>query len=216
MLKRVAVTTATLMLIGATSALAVTKGSSIFAIQVGGGTADLLEPSNTAPTYAPAYDHSENRVRGQYMKMLSDDYAFAVSAGIGFFGEENKPGAGAPAATPTRKYTQSSMYFRVGGDRVVNVGERAFIYFGPGVEFWSGKAEFKGYYPATVETEPVTRISFAGRMGGGMMIGENWGLTGDIGHKIGIASGDDRGAKTSWMPSSFDGHGGLFFSFGGK
>jgi hypothetical protein len=52
-------------------------------------------------------------------------------------------------------------------------------------------------------------------MGGMMMIGPNWGLSGQIGHKIGIASYEEKGGKTNWMPSSIDGAMELVFSFGG-
>jgi hypothetical protein len=217
MTKKIALVTLVLMSAFAASALAVTKGTGIYAIQLGSGTADLYDPSSAGTSgYISAYDHSELNVQGQYWRMLSDDYAFALSGGVGFFTEENEPGTAASPGDPTSKYTQSSFHIRAGGDRVANVGPRAILYFGPGFEYWSGKAKFEGFGGPTRETENVTRISLAGRMGGMMLIGPTWGMTGDIGHKIGIASAEDQGAKVTTWASSFEGHGGIFFMFGGN
>jgi len=200
----------------ATPALAVGKGSCMLAIQLGSGTADLYDPSSAATSgYITAYDHSELGVRGQFWKMMSDDYAVTLAGGIGFFSEEDEPGTAASPGDPTDKYTQSSYHVRVGGDRVVSVGDRATLYFGPGVEFWNGKAKFESG-TTSVETEGVTRISLAGRMGAIMKIGSNWGFHGEIEHKMGHASAEDRGAKVTWWPSSVGGHGGLLFMFGGN
>jgi hypothetical protein len=58
------------------------------------------------------------------------------------------------------------------------------------------------------------RISLSGRLGGHMMIGENWGLTLQGGHKLGRASYEEAGSKTTWWPSSMDASGGLLFRFG--
>jgi len=137
-----------------------------------------------------------------------------VAGGLGFFSEENEPGTAASPGDPTVKYSQSSFHVRLGGDRVVDVGERATFYFGPGVEYWSGKAKFESTPPA-VETENVTRISLAGRMGAIMKMGSSWGFHGEIEHKMGYATAEDTGAKATWWPSSVGGHGGLLFMFGG-
>jgi hypothetical protein len=48
------------------------------------------------------------------------------------------------------------------------------------------------------------------------MIGPKWGLSGQIGHRIGMASYTEKGAKSSWWPTSLDGAMELIFSFGGK
>lgn len=200
----------------AAPALAVGKGTSMFAIQLGSGTADLYDPSSASTSgYISAYDHSELQVRGQFWKMMSEDYAVTVAGGVGFFSEENEPGTAASPGDPTDKYTQSSFHVRLGGDRVVSVGERATFYFGPGFEFWNGKAEFESG-TTTLETEGVTRISLAGRIGAIMHMGSNWGFHGEIEHKMGRASAEDTGAKATWLPSSVGGHGGILFMFGGN
>lgn len=78
------------------------------------------------------------------------------------------------------------------------------------------RAKFEGFGGRAVESASVTRISLSGRMGGTMMIGSGWGLTGAMGHKIGHASAEDQGARATWWPSSFDAQGGLVFVFGGN
>lgn len=207
---------ALLLAVVAMPAHALTKGTSMFAIQLTNGTADLYDPSGVGGGYITAYDHSEIGVQAQFWSLMSDDYAFTVAGGLGFFGETDEPGTNAAPGDGDFKYTQSSFNVRVGGDRMVSIGDRAVVYFGPGIEFWSGKAKFETAGSPTVETENVSRISLNGRLGGTMMIGKNWGMTGHVGHRIGHASAEDQGAKATWWPSSFESAGGLVFTFGGN
>lgn len=208
------------LLLPASSALAVGKGTSMFALGFSNGTADLYSPDGGG--YISAYDHSETGVQGEYWLMMTEDYAFTLSGGVGFFSEKHEPGTGSSPGDPDRKYTQSSFNVRIGGDRVAKVGERAMVYFGPGVEFWSGKAKFENFGivspPAadTYETESVTRISVSTRIGGHMLLGEKWGLTCHLDRKFGYASAEENGAKATWWPSSMGASGGLLFLFGGE
>ena len=216
MLEKTALAAIAMLALFASSALAATRGTTMLAIQLGSGTADLYDPSDVTTTgFISAFDHSEIQAQAQCWKMMSDDYAFVISGGFGFFGEENEPGTAAAPGATTFKYSQTSFNVRVGGDRVVSVGDRASLYFGPGIEYWNGKAKFEGSGP-TVETEGVSRISLSGRIGGIMNVGSNWGLALDMGHKLGRASAEDRGAKATTWASSFDAHGGLIFQFAGK
>ena len=192
-------------------------GDTFFALQFTSGTADLAtEASSSFSGFAPAYDHSEWGFKGELWNMMSEDYAFNLSAGIGLFNEENKPGDNSFPGDGVFKYSQSSWQFRVGGDRVVALGDRSYVFFGPGIEYWSGKAKFEGYFPSlpSYETENASRISLSGRIGAHTMIGESWGLTLQAGHKLGRASYEEAGAKTTWWPSSMDASGGLVFRFG--
>ena len=207
---------ATLAFTTAASA-AVHKGMTWVAFQLGSGTADLYDPSGVGSSgYITAYDHSELDAQVQCWKLLADDYAFAISAGVGFFNETDEPGDAAPPNSNDFTYQQSSFNIRIGGDRVVSLGDRAVLYFGPGFEYWSGKAEFDDGSGPSLESENVTRIGLAGRVGLIMNIGPNWGFTGSIGHKMGRASAEDGGAKATWWASSFDGQGGLVLMFGGQ
>ena len=205
------------MVVATTPALAITPGSSMFAIQVTNGIADLAGPE-AGSGYIGVYDHSEWGVQAQYWKMMGADYAFNISGGASWFSEVDEPGDNAVPGDSDIEYTQKSWNVRLGGDRVVKVGERAAIYFGPGIEYWSGSAEFVNVFPGlpNVETPTTTRISLYGRLGGVMTIGKSWGLTGHVGHRVGYATAEEAGAKATWWPSSFDGAGGLVFMFGGS
>ncbi len=210
---------ALLVVVYAPAAVALGKGTSMLAIGLGNGTADIAGPGDG--TYAQAFDHSENSVQAQYWNMLTDDYAFTIAAGYGFFSETDAPGDSL-AGAPDLKYSQTSFQVRIGGDRVVKIGERALIFFGPGIEYWNGKAKFENFGlvapPAVdeLETESTSRISLSGRIGGVMLVGPSWGLTGNVGHKIGYATVTELGSKTTWWPSSMDAGGGIVFMFGEK
>jgi len=216
-------TAALLLAVSASVAVAAESYKTKFlAVQLTSGTADLATlspfPGNplAPPVSAPAYSHSEYGFKAEYWNMMGSEYAFNISGGVGFFGEQDKPASTAPSGTGDFKYTQNSWNIRVGGDRMLAVGDKSFIFFGPGIEYWSGKAKFedKSGSGATYETENVTRWSLGARIGGNMMVGPTWGITGQVGTKIGYASYKETGAETTWWPSSMDGSLGLVFKFG--
>jgi hypothetical protein len=216
------ITAALLLVVSASVAAAArTTETKFLALELTTGTADLASLSPfpggaTAPVAAPAYDHPEYGFKAEYWSMMGPEYAFNVSGGIGLFSEEDKPASTAPAGTGTFKYTQSSWNVRVGGDRMLAVGQKSYVFFGPGIEYWSGKAKFedKTGTGSTYETKDVTRVSLSGRIGGNMMVGPTWGITAQVGAKIGHASYKEGGAETTWWPSSTEGNVGLVFKFG--
>jgi hypothetical protein len=219
MRNRILAFTTMLLLCAAPSAFALGKGTSMLALQLTTGTADLYDPSGLTTTgYIGAYDHSEGGLGIEYWNMMGDDYAFAIGINFGSFMETDQPGQGAAPGSPDLEYSQSSFSVRIGGDRVVKVGERAVFYFGPGFQYWNGNATFDGFGgPGTsVETESVTRFGLDGRIGATMMIGTGWGFTFQTGHRIAYASAEQDGAKATWTPSSNYSNGGLLFTFGGK
>ena len=200
------------------SAAGATK-TKFLALQLTSGSADLASlspfPGNPGnpPLSAPAYDHPEYGIKAEFWSEMGPEYAFNISGGVGLFGEEDKAASGAPAGTGTFKYTQSSYNIRVGGDRLLSVGDKSYIFFGPGIEYWSGKAKFEDTTSPgfSYETKNTTRISIGARIGGNMMVGPTWGITGQVGTKIGHASYKEDGAETSWWPSSMEGNVGLVF-----
>ena len=211
---RIALVCCTALLL-ASPALAGLKGSNLFAIQLTNGTADLYDPSQPSSKYISAYDHSEIGAQAEVWHFMSDEYATTVSVGMGMFAETDKPGNNPPASDKDFKYTQSSFSVRIGGDRVVAIGDHSLIYFGPGIEYWSGKSKFDtGTAATTYESGNTTRISWSGRMGGIMKLNDAVGLGGHIGHKLGMASATDLGRRASWWASSFDAAGGVYFGFG--
>ncbi len=203
------------MLSLATSAFALGKGQSTFSIQIGTGAADLIGRSAPGEYITASPQVPELEPRLEFTKMIKDDYAFNFGVGLGFYSETDKPGDANTPGSPDRKTTVSSFFVRVGGDRVVNVGDRTTLYFGPGVEYWSGKYKFE-VGSLTDESESTMRISLAGRIGGTMMLNESFGFTCNASHRIGIASAEWDGAKANWTPSSTGASGGLLFVFGGN
>jgi hypothetical protein len=209
-MKRLRLAVVLVGMLAAATAFAGDASEGLIGIQITNGTADLYSPDDPADiNYLSAYDHSEIGVGIQYWRLMSRDYAFTFSAGIGTFSEKAEPGTNAGSGAPDLEYTQSSWNVRVGGDRAVKVGERAIFYFGPGIEVWSGKAKFEGYFPADYETENVMRVGLSGRVGGVMLLSERFGLNCQIGRYVGMASAEEAGAKTSWWASGFQASGGL-------
>jgi len=213
-MKRLLTAFATVCLLGWTGSAQ--AGQQMVSIGFMHGTADLA--ANDGAGFNAAYDHSELGGRLEYWNMLREHYAVNFQANVGFFSETDKPGTGASPGDPEGKYTQSSWSVRLGGDRVYSPLENTKVFFGPGIEFWSGKAKFEdiGGFSGTYETESVKRFSLHGHVGSIMMLGESWGLTGQLGHRIGVATYEEQGAKSTWWPSSIDGAMGLIFSFGVK
>jgi opacity protein-like surface antigen len=216
MLKRFIASLALIALLASAAAASDNPHTIFIGLQLQGGTADLAVEDGTG--FAPAYDHSEMGFKFEYWNLMAADYALTAAGGIGFFSEENKPGINSIPGDVTGTYSQSSWNIRLGGDRVVKVGDRAMLFFGPGIEYWTGSAKFEdiGGLIGTVESKKVKRISLSGRIGAHMMIAENWGFTLQAGHKLGHATYEEAGAKSSWWPSSMDASGGLVFKFGGN
>lgn len=196
--------------LAATAAFAAEGSEGLLGIQITNGTADLYSADGGG--YISAYDHSEIGIGLQYWRLMSRDYAFTFSAGIGMFSEKNEPGTGAAPGSTDFEYTQSSWNVRIGGDRAVKIGDRAILYFGPGLEMWTGKAKFEGagFSPA-YETENVTRFGVSGRVGGAMMLSEAVGFNCQVGRYVGYASAEEDGAKATWWPSGFQASGGIVF-----
>lgn len=206
-----------LLIAAAANAAPIQKGTSILAIQITEGTADLISPGSLG--YVSAYDHSELGVQVQYWRLVHDDCAFNLSGGIGFFKETDEPGSTASPGGEDFKYTQSSWQVRVGMDRVAHLSDRIHLFAGPGLQVWSGKAKFSGGpFPAgpEVETGKTLRFAAQGRIGLHVKMGESAGVFAQLGHYFGYATAKDEtdeDAKAKWWPSGHDGAAGLAFTF---
>jgi len=179
------------------------------------GVADLASKQGTVNS---AFASPEIGGRFEYWNMMKENYALNFNASFGFQSESDKPRSDAPANTPEGKFTTTSWSVRLGGDRVWKPLPNTIVFIGPGIEYWTGKAKFEdaGGYAGTYETESVTRVSLHGHTGAIFMMGSNWGLSGQIGHKLGYASYEETGGKTTWWPNSLDGAMELVFTFGGN
>ena len=204
------------VLLTAGSAAAAGKGTSLLSIGLSQGVGDYAGPADGS-AYITAFTASEIGVSGEYWYMFASDYAFAIQGTYGFSSETDKPGTNATAGAPEMKFSTTSFKVRIGGDRVGKIGDRFVWFFGPGLEFWNGKAEFEnfGFSTPTIETESTTRFGINGRVGGVMMLSDAVGIQGQVGNTLGYATAEDEGAKATWYPSSFHASWGLRFAFGG-
>ena len=216
-MKRAVVTLFVLCLLGfATTGWAMGKGGSVLAIQIGQGTADVVDTDLSGGAWQPV-PQPEINLQAEFWHAFSDDYAFNVSGGAGYFNEKREPTSANKSTNPTITVTVTSYRFRVGGDRFGQIGDRLTVFLGPGIEFWSGKGkeEYSGAGATPTETGPNTnRFGLGGRMGGFLKLSEQMSLVGHIGHTWGYASVSKDGGKTTWWPSSFEGAGGIAYNFG--
>lgn len=185
------------------------KGNSILSFQLTTGVADLATIEDDG--FITAYDHSEWGGQVQFQHLMSDEWALALSAGVGTFKETNEAGTNAPL-TSDFVYKQSSWQFRVGADRFVHLSPTFHLFMGPGIQYWSGKAT-RDDGTIERESERTKRIALNGRMGANIALGDSFGLEGHIGHYFGFANAKDTGAKASWTPSGLESAAGLAFKF---
>jgi hypothetical protein len=191
------------LLLGSVSnAGAIGKGASMLALELTTGTADLSEFATDGSFFV--YDVPEVGVQAQYWRLLSDDYAWTLSVG---WGASRQNVTSSPTFTE-ETVKHSSFNVRLGGDRVVEVGSRALMYGGPGVEYWVGKSQFGGF--------TSTRLGLSARLGATMKINETFGITAHVGPRIGWAKSDSdlEPTKASWWTGSFEGTMGVAFAFG--
>jgi len=197
------------LVVPAGSASAAGKGGSMLSIGLGQGVADGYASAVVgAGGYLAPNTRPETNAGLEYWYSFSDDYAMALSGAYGF---SSMKWEGAAAADPEIKATGKSFKVRLGGDRMGKVGDRLTVFMGPGIEYWNGKEKLKVGSTET-ESKSVSRFGVSGRIGGFMMLTETVGIMGQVGHTFGFASVKD-GAKTTWMPSSFNASWGLSFGF---
>lgn len=188
-------------------AAALEPGTLIVGVQAVSGTADFVSPP--AP-HLSAYDHGELGLQGSLWYLLDESWALAVSGGASRTREANH----APGAV-SRYYQQRAWNARAGLDRMVPVARDVILYLGPGVEYWTGHANFIGYYPGQprVEAPEVTRYSGSGRCGALLVITDSFSLTGQIGYRMGYATATAGGAETGWYTNGYEAAAGIAFAF---
>jgi hypothetical protein len=200
------------LLVFPASAQGLTKGSTVLSFQLAHGDGDFVTPE-AGTGFITAYDHSEWGGQAQVQHLISENWALAVSFGLGTFKETNEPGSAAPPATTDFEYSQSSWNVRLGFDRVAHITPEFHLYAGPGIQVWSGKAKFDDGTNPEIESESTSRLALSGRLGAFVSLSESIGLNGHLGGYIGRASADDAGAEASWTPSGHHGALGIGFQF---
>jgi hypothetical protein len=197
---------ALLMLPALASAASLEKGSSLLAIQLSRGGADL---TGDGGGILIAFQRPEVGIQGQYWYFMAKEYAVNVTGGIGYFKETETAD---PNVNVDLTLSSSSWQFRLGGDRFAQVTDKLQIFAGPGIQIWSGKAKAEDPF-GEVEGPSTTRYALSGRMGAHILIGENFGLMGHLGQYWGYATASDGAMETKWLPSSSEGAMGFSFAF---
>jgi len=197
---------ALLMLPVLASAASLEKGSSLLAIQLSRGVADL---TGDAGGILIAYQRPEVGIQGQYWYFMAKEYAVNVTGGIGYFKESDTAD---PTLSQDFTQTVSSWQFRVGGDRFAQLTDKLQFFAGPGIQVWGGKATAKDP-TGEIEGPSTTRYALSGRIGAHILIGENFGLIGHIGQYWGYATASEGEMETKWLPSGSEGAMGFSFAF---
>lgn len=190
----------------AAPAAALEAGTVVVALEATSGTADLVAPSGP---YLSAYDHGEVGAQLHGWYLVNDAWALAASGGIARTREANRA-----TGSANRYYQQRAWSARVGMDRMIPVSDDALLYFGPGVEYWRGHANFIGIYAQNlVEAAEVTRWSGSGRMGALLVLTDSFGLSGHIGFRMGYATASEGGAESGWYTNGYEAAAGVAFAF---
>ena len=190
----------------ASPAAALEPGTVLLALEATSGTADLVAPGSP---YLAAYDHGEVGAQVQGWYLISETTAFTLSGGIARAREANRV-----ANQASRFYQQRAWSARAGLDRMIAISDDALLYFGPGLEYWTGHANFIGYFPEPfVEAPEVRRWSASGRFGAMMVLTDSFGLTGHIGYRMGYATASRGGADTGWYTNGYEATAGVAFAF---
>ena len=186
-------------------------GSSIFSLQLTSGVADLTSPQ--VANYRVATSHPEMGLQLRYDYFISDETAWNLAGGIGFYRETDTPAATAPANAADIHRTESSWQITLGIDRVAHLTTQYHLFAGPAIQLWSGRAKvspaaFGGPFPgpafpgaASTQVDDAVRLSIIARIGVHLRLGDTWGGYGQIGHYWGWASAAEGGGDQHWWPS---------------
>jgi len=198
----------TVALAGPACAASTAAGASILAIQLSRGVAEYAFPAS-----GEIFNHSELGVQAQYWYFLREDYGVNFAAGIGYFKESSTTDPGILLGS-SEGQTINSWQVRIGGDRFAKLSDKLHLFAGPGIGLWSGKSKFTVDGSTTSETPTVFRWTLSGRIGTHILMGENFGLIGQVGQYWGYATAEDGdGFKSKWLPSSSEGAMGFSFGF---
>jgi len=201
---------AVLVLPALASAASIQKGSSILAIQLSRGVADLTGGGGNGTLIT--FSMPEVGVQGQYWYFMADEYAVNLDAGIGYFKESDTAD---PSVLGSEDFTRTanSWQVRIGGDRFAKLTEKLHFFAGPGIQVWGGKVKDKYAVSGEFESPSTMRVALSGRIGAHILMGQNFGLMGHIGQYWGYATASEGDAETKWLPSGSEGAMGFSFGF---
>lgn len=174
------------------------------------GTNDYGDAVGPTTDYIGVFTVPEMGINAEISRLMMPDYAVVLGFDYRWGSFKQQPTTNAGPGSPTLKTTSASWKLRLGGDRVGNIGDRFKWFFGPGLEYSSGKAKFEDV--TTIDGPNTTKWGLNGRVGGVMQMNPKLGVFGKVGDGFGWASTEEvSSGKSSWYYSDFEAAWGVQF-----
>lgn len=140
---------------------------------------------------------------------FTDGVGLAVSGAY----HRNREVEEAPGA-PDRGRTLEAWSARLGLDRFVELEDGVFLFMGPGIEVWRGRAVFReSLGPGEAVGPRAWRVSGSGRIGGLLVLSDSVGLLGHVGARLGPAWAGEGEVVSRWYAGGLEGGAGVVIAF---
>ena len=137
------------------------KGNSMFWLGFNGNKTQLVGPSTGSVN---EYEDGEFGVHLACHRFTGEEWTVSLSGGTDIGRVQFRP---ATVGAAVETYTSRSWNVRFGADRFAFINDRAAIYAGPGLLYWSGQAEYAGSGDPLIDLKwpRVSQIGMNGRIG---------------------------------------------------
>jgi hypothetical protein len=185
------------------------KGNSMLWFGFNGNKSQLVGPTTGSVN---EYEDNELGAHLACHHFVSDEWTVSLSGGVDVGRVQYRP---SNPASAVETYSSRSWNVRVGGDRFAFINDRAAVYAGPGLVYWSGQAKYSGSGNPLIDLEwpRVSQIGFNGRIGMYASISNRTALFGHIGQVIARNTASDAKGKNIWFTNHNEGSVGLSFEF---
>ena len=185
------------------------KGNSMFWLGFNGNKTQLVGPSTGSVN---EYEDGELGVHLAYHHFTGEEWTVSLSGGTDIGRVQFRP---ATVGAAVETYTSRSWNVRFGADRFAFINDRAAIYAGPGLLYWSGQAEYAGSGDPLIDLKwpRVSQIGMNGRIGMYASISGRTALFGHIGQVIARNTASDSKGRNIWFTNHNEGSVGLSYEF---
>ncbi|HTK32330.1 MAG TPA: outer membrane beta-barrel protein [Candidatus Saccharimonadaceae bacterium] len=184
-------------------------GNSMVWIGFNGNKAQLV-----GPTTGSINEYEDNELGGTLglNYFVTDEWTVCASGGVDVARTQFRP---ASTTRSVETYSSRSWNVRVGGDRYAFINDRAAIYAGPGLLYWTGRGTYQGSNDPAVDRDwpRVVQVGFNGRLGMYASITERMALFGHIGQVLARNTATDPNGRNIWFTAHPEGSVGLSFEF---
>ena len=185
------------------------KGNSMVWLGFNGNKTQLVGPTTGSVN---EYEDSELGVHLAYHRFVGEEWTASLSGGTDYGRVQFRP---SDTAKPVETYSSRSWNVRLGADRFAFINDRAAVYAGPGLLYWSGQARYSGSGDPLIDTDwpRVSQIGLNGRIGLYASISGRTALFGHVGQVIARNTASDSRGKNIWFSNHNEGSIGLSFEF---